>query len=215
MSTNTIFTQCDICGRDIHYGNAILEISRNVEQHDHEEETGLHGVTVIDADPLVTACGRCGNSLSDRKEIWKHLGKELDLPAPANASDAAQQTEAGLPQTCSCCGIELEIGTARVSLIRHIAQVEWSDERDDSELYVIDGEDILSFCAACGNKMSSHRLQRVLHELIDDLAVPERMEVLANQALLPGDGQAIYERKSALLQRALVQADIMDRSEGV
>jgi hypothetical protein len=48
MCTNNIFTQCDVCGRDIRNGNAVLEISRNVEQHDYEEENCLHRVTVID-----------------------------------------------------------------------------------------------------------------------------------------------------------------------
>ncbi len=171
-----IYTRCDVCGRAIHYGNAVLEIERNVEQHDYEEETGLHTVTVIDAEPLATLCARCGNSLGDRKELWKHLSRILELPAPLTAADVAQQTETGLPETCGSCGMELAVGRARVSLVRMIGQMDWSEARQDGELYVIDGEDILSFCPDCGNRMSSLRLHQALHELLDDLAVPERME---------------------------------------
>jgi hypothetical protein len=177
MSTfNRIFTQCDVCDRDIFYGNALLELERNVEQYDYEEETGLHSVTVIDSDPLVTLCARCGNSMGDRKELWKHLTRILELPAPFTDADAAQQTEAGLPETCGRCGIELTVGRARVALVRLIGQMDWSDRLDDGELFVIDGEDIVSFCPDCGNRMSNCRLHQALHELLDDLAVPERME---------------------------------------
>ena len=104
------------------------------------------------------------------------LVQELGLPGPACDEDAAQQTESGLPETCGRCGMELEIGKARVSLVRLIGQMDWSVQLDDGELFVIDGEDILSFCPACGNKMSTHRLQQALQRIIDDLGVPERME---------------------------------------
>lgn len=171
-----VYTQCDNCGRDIYYGNAVLEIERNVEQHDYEEETGLHSVTVIDAEPLATLCAHCGNSMADRKEIWKHLVRILALPLPLTAADTAQQTEAGLPETCGCCGMELTVGRARVALVRLIGQMDWSEQRDDGELSVIDGEDILSFCPACGNKMSTSRLHQALQLIIGDLGVPERME---------------------------------------
>jgi hypothetical protein len=171
-----VYTQCDVCGRDIDYGNAVLEIQRNVEQHDYEEETGLQTVTVIDADPVVTLCARCANSLADRKELWKHLAKELEIPGPSSDEDAAQQTEAGLPETCGCCGMELLVGRARVALVRLIGQMDWSDQRDDGELFVMDAEDILSFCPDCGNRMSTRRLQQALQRVLDDLAVPERME---------------------------------------
>lgn len=171
-----VYTRCDICGREIRYGNAVLEIQRNVEQHYYEEDTGQPEVTVIDADPLVTLCAGCGNSMANRKELWKILVKELGLPGPACDEDTAQQTVSRLPETCGCCGVELEIGKARVSLVRLIGQMDWSEQRDDGELSVIDGEDILSFCPACGNKMSTRRLQQALQRIIDDLGVPERME---------------------------------------
>ena len=214
MSTNTIFTQCDVCGRDICYGNAVLEIERNVEQHDYEEETGLQSVTVVDSDPLVTICAHCGNSMADRKEIWKYLIKTLALPAPATSFDAAQQNEEGLPETCGCCGIELETGMTRVSLIRLIGQIDWSDELNNSELSIIDGEDVLSFCAVCGNKMSTNRLRQALHKLIDDVAVPERHEYGTPNPAVDDTEKLMFERKANLLQRALAQADEMDRKQG-
>ena len=173
---NSVFTQCDVCGRDIHYGNAILEIERNVEQHEFEEETDLHSVTVIDADPLVTLCARCGNSLADRREIWKYLVKKLGLPGPASEEDAAQQTEAGLPETCGCCVVEHGENRARVSIVRLIGQIDWSKKINDGEFSVIDGDDVLSFCHDCGNKMSARRLKQAFRELIDDMAAPERYE---------------------------------------
>ncbi len=175
-SFNRIYTQCDICGKDIHYGNAVLEIERNVEQHDYDEETGLQTVTVIDADSLATLCASCGNSMANRKELWKLLVQELELPGPACDDDAAQATESGLPETCDSCGMELTVGRARVALVQLIGQVDWSEQRDDSELSVIDGEDILSFCPECGNGMSSRRLDLAIHKVLDDLGAPERLE---------------------------------------
>jgi hypothetical protein len=171
-----VYTQCDICGRDIHYGNAVLEIQRNVEQHDYIEETGLRTGIIIDADPLLTSCASCGNSLSNSKKLRQLLEAKLELSAPDTNEDTAQQTEADLPESCNCCGKELKIGKARVSLVKLIGQMDWSDQRSDGELFVIDGEDVLSFCPDCGNKMSSYRLQQALKRILDDLGVPERME---------------------------------------
>jgi hypothetical protein len=173
---NRVYTQCDTCGKDIHYGNAVLEIQRNVEQHDYIEETGLRTGTVIDADPLLTSCASCGNNLSNSKKLHKLLMSKLGLTSPDNNEDAAQQMEADLPESCDCCGKELKIGRARVSLVKLIGQMDWSDQRGDGELFVIDGEDVLSFCPDCGNKMSSHRLQQALKKVLDDLTMPKRME---------------------------------------
>lgn len=80
MSTNnSTYTDCEVCGKDIRYGNAVLEIERNVEQHEFEEETDLHSVTVIDADPLVTLCARCGNSLhNDERDLYERKARLLE-----------------------------------------------------------------------------------------------------------------------------------------
>lgn len=201
---NSVFAQCDVCNRDIRYGNAILEIGRNVEQHDYEEETDLRSVTVIDSDPLVTLCACCGNSMADRKEIWKYLVSDLGLPGPANNEDSAQQTESGLPETCGCCGVELGDNRARVSVVRLIGQMDWSEKLNDGELSVIDGEDVLSFCPDCGNKMSTRRLKQAFQVLIEDMAAPERYENSVD------DDRILYERKARLLERALRCADEMD-----
>ncbi|MCE1227479.1 MAG: hypothetical protein LWW87_13525 [Geobacteraceae bacterium] len=171
-----VYTQCDICGRDIHYGNAVLEIQRNIEQHDFIEDTGLQSVTVIDADPLISSCARCGNRISYSKELRKQMVEKLELPAHDSNEEAAQQTSGNLPENCDCCGKELKIGRARVSLVKLIGQMDWSDQRGDGELFVIDGEDLLSFCPDCGNKMSSYRMQQALKRVLDDLAMPKRME---------------------------------------
>lgn len=171
-----VYTQCDICGRDIDYGNAVLEIQRNVEQHDYREETGQQTVTVIDADPLVTSCARCGNSIANSKKLWKLLVAELGLSDSVSDKDSEQLTETNLPETCGCCGKQLKIVRARVSLVKLIGQMDWSDARGDGELYVIDGEEIISFCPDCGNRMSTYRLQQALQRVLDALAMPKLME---------------------------------------
>lgn len=171
-----VYTQCDICGRDIDYGNAVLEIHRNVEQHDYKDESSLHTVTVIDTDPLLTACARCGNSIANRKKLCKLLLVELGLSDPVSNEDTIQQTEAGLSETCECCGDELKRDKTRVTLVKLIGQMDWSVTRGDGELFVIDGEDILSFCPDCGNRMNTYRLQQALQRVLDDLAVPKLIE---------------------------------------
>ncbi len=164
---NKIYSQCDICGRDISYGNAVLEIKRNVEQLDYDEERGLKSVTVIDADPLTTICARCGNSIVDCKELRKQMLKILSLPAITAAIDAAQQMKEGIQENCCCCGNELKTSAARVTLVRLIGQMDWSDKLHDGELFVIDGDDILTFCSACGNKMSVERLKTAVKKVLD------------------------------------------------
>ncbi len=58
-----VYTNCDWCGKDIEYGNAILTINRNIEQMDSTEEYPEGEVTVIESDSLLELCAQCGNKL--------------------------------------------------------------------------------------------------------------------------------------------------------
>lgn len=171
-----VYTQCNICGRDILYGNAILEIQRNVEQHNYVEETGLRIGTVTDAVLLLSSCASCGNYLSNSKKLRMLMVSKLGIPGSVSNEYKANHSEINLPDTCDCCGKELKIGKTRVSLAKLIGQMDWSDKCYDGELSVIDGDDILSFCKNCGKKMSSYRMQQALKMVLEDLVVPERTE---------------------------------------
>jgi predicted transcriptional regulator len=72
-------------------------------------------------------------------------------------------------------------------------------------------------CDVCGNKMSTP-----LHALIDDVAVPERMETEADHLpTIPVEltneerERRRYKRKARLLQLALEKADEMDKEQGL
>lgn len=228
-TNNHIYTECDICTCDIRYGNAVLEIHRNTELHSFEEGTGQHSIATIDSEPLVTLCASCGNYLANRKALRKHLLKELETPESITYTASDCQ-----PGTCGSCGVDLETSKERVSLVRLIAQIEWSDKLNDSELSVIDGEDVISFCVECAKKMSSHCLKKALHLLIDDI-VPEgmeRIEIPPNcvcggykfqpiyhpssvSAVTDVDRERLlYDKKAELLRRALIEADKMDKAQG-
>ncbi len=116
-----VFAQCDICRRDILYGNAVLEISRNVEQHEYDKDTNYRSATVIDSVPLSTICAYCANQLADRKDVLKLLASDLGLYTPPNAAFQFT-TESRL--TCNCCKADIDENKARVSLVLLLAQVE-------------------------------------------------------------------------------------------
>ena len=210
-----VYAQCDICDRDIRYGNAVLEISRNVEQYHNEEETEVRSATVIDTDSLAIICAHCGNYLANRKEILKHLAADLGLPTPPNTAENACP---GLPLTCNCCTSVLDENKTRVLLVRLVAQVEWNDELNDSELIVIDCEDVFSFCPSCGNKMSTRLMRKSVRGLLDEL-ISRRMVYSTTQLELERKKMAneeglkqLYEKKSSILHNALRKLDQEDEN---
>lgn len=60
---NDVFTNCDWCGKDIEYGNAVLTIDRNIQQMDSTDEYPEGIATVIESDSLLELCAQCGNKL--------------------------------------------------------------------------------------------------------------------------------------------------------
>lgn len=212
---NSVFVQCDVCGRNIFYGNAILEIARNVEQPYYEDFDSRKAVAVIESEPLIILCACCGNILSNRKEVWKYLASDLGLPVPANNEDNIRQPVSRLPETCSCCGVELVENRDRVSVVRLIGQIDWSEELYDDVLIVIDAEDVLSFCPDCVNKISTRRLKQAFDGLIDHLTEPDRYENFQSVSAVDDQERLLYKKKADLLQRALARADEMDKSQEV
>jgi hypothetical protein len=78
-------------------------------------------------------------------------------------------------------------------------------------------KNIFTHCAVCGNEMSTP-----LHALIDDAAVPERMETEAGHLptiLVELTNEELerrrYKRKAQLLQLAMEKADEMDKIQGL
>lgn len=58
-----VLAVCDWCGVPIYYGNAQVTVTRNVEQVDRTSEYPEGQVAVIQSDPLLALCARCGNRL--------------------------------------------------------------------------------------------------------------------------------------------------------
>ncbi|HPX61498.1 MAG TPA: hypothetical protein PLN25_07000 [Deltaproteobacteria bacterium] len=212
---NSVFVQCDVCGRNIYYGNAILEIARNVEQPHYEDFDSRKAVAVIESEPLITLCACCGNILADRKEVWKYLASNLGLPVPANNEDNTRQPGSSLPEICSCCGVEFGENRARVSVVRFIGQMDWSEELNEDELIVIDAEDVLSLCPDCDKIISPLRLKQAFDGLIDYLTMPGHDENYPSVSAVDDQEQLLYKKKVNLLQRALARADEMDHKQGV
>lgn len=59
---STKFTECSRCGKAINYGNAYVNILRNIEQADFDLASHQEEIEVIDSTEIITFCGSCGNS---------------------------------------------------------------------------------------------------------------------------------------------------------
>lgn len=57
------YSECDWCDTEIHFGNAAVVVTRNIEQIDKRAEQPDAVVTVIQSDTLLTLCADCGNQL--------------------------------------------------------------------------------------------------------------------------------------------------------
>jgi hypothetical protein len=56
-----IFTTCDLCAKEIHYGSAYVVIERNIEEAFHNVTSNKDETQIIDSEVLITLCGKCGN----------------------------------------------------------------------------------------------------------------------------------------------------------
>jgi hypothetical protein len=56
-----IFTTCDLCTKEIYYGNVYVAIQRNIEEAFHNVARNKDEAKVIDSEVLITLCARCGN----------------------------------------------------------------------------------------------------------------------------------------------------------
>lgn len=61
-----VFASCDWCGKSIHFGNALVNLARHVEQVDLGPDDRDCVMTVVDAESLLTLCAACGNRLDGR-----------------------------------------------------------------------------------------------------------------------------------------------------
>ena len=164
--TTEIFRQCSCCGSDIHFGNAIVQIERIVQQIDlNAEGTGLVA-DVIDSSVLATICYKCGNQNSMRWRLRKQMSPLLDLPLPDEIVIHPYRENYAEPDPCDCCECEIKIGNAQVELSLRIAQVDWSEEYDEGIQTTIYGESLFTFCAACGNRMSEECLDEAVRQVL-------------------------------------------------
>ena len=63
-----VFATCDGCGKPIYYGNACVEIIRNIQQVDRSDEYPNGIRAGIDSTPLATFCAERGNEVVVRTE---------------------------------------------------------------------------------------------------------------------------------------------------
>lgn len=52
---------CDICKKDIPFGNPYIAILYNIENYDRDHLSQQDMVNVISSDQTLTMCGNCGN----------------------------------------------------------------------------------------------------------------------------------------------------------
>lgn len=147
--------ECSTCSNLILPGNAYVYLPRMVEQH--ELVDGKEMVTVIDSDVLAIFCAECGNRHASARDWRKLLAEKLELDVPEERTYPEE--------ICDLCHCTLPNNRARVSLDLTIAQIDVKKEGWHIPIYA---EVILSFCPACGNKMSRERLAEVIDELLTD-----------------------------------------------
>jgi hypothetical protein len=149
--------ECCACAGTIRQGNACLEISRKVEQH--EVCGDKHFATVIDSDSFATFCASCGNHFSNANDWRRRLIDILGLKEDVATSK--------LTNVCDRCQCHLSAQSKRVSVELMISQLEYFPESNDGGGFIpIMAEDILIFCSSCGDNMSTDLLNRSIAKLI-------------------------------------------------
>jgi hypothetical protein len=151
--------ECSTCTNLIQAGNAFVDLSRKVEQH--ETHDGMNFVTVIDSDVLATFCAECGNRHANARTWRRKLLETLGLGEQDASGDGGE--------TCNMCHCCLPNGSARATIELMISQVVANAASDDGGGHIpIFAEDVLVFCPACGNKMSRDRLSDAVNELLEE-----------------------------------------------
>jgi hypothetical protein len=59
---NETSSECHLCGKEIKPGSAYVNITRNVEQVEHNIMENEFEIQVIDSIELIRLCGKCGNA---------------------------------------------------------------------------------------------------------------------------------------------------------
>jgi len=65
---------CDICNKDIPFGNPYIAVCYNIENYERDHVNQQDTVNVISPDQILTMCGKCGN-----KHQSEMAGKALEL----------------------------------------------------------------------------------------------------------------------------------------
>lgn len=163
------FTWCTACGKAISFGSALLELARHVARHDVRDSRDRPVATVLESTPLASLCAGCGNLMSDRKLVLAKLKEALGF-SPWSIAAEVEQPRDGTHYTCHMCGIALQFGSVHVSLERLIGQVDRDCDTGVDIITPIDGEEVISFCAECGEAMDVARLRKAVDWLLASLA---------------------------------------------
>lgn len=65
---------CDLCNKDIPFGNPYIAIVYNIENYDRDHINQQDIINVISSDQILTMCGKCGN-----RNHAEATGKVLEL----------------------------------------------------------------------------------------------------------------------------------------
>ena len=77
--------ECDRCGRTIRFGNAVVILSRNVEQIDITDEYPGGEAHVLDSQSLLQLCAECGSELD--AEVLTEMLRALLVEGPDDPTD--------------------------------------------------------------------------------------------------------------------------------
>jgi len=164
---------CNCCGNDIRYGSAIVQITRTVEQIDKNPSGKGLIIDVIDDVELANICFECGNKNFAPRRLRRQLAESLEIPEPKQIIEYHDYEILQVPEPCACCGCTIHAGNAQIDVGIMIAQIDWSEDYDDTLITPIYAESLFTFCAACGNRMSEFRLRTAIKELLVYAESPE------------------------------------------
>lgn len=165
-SDSDFFQYCACCGNELHYGNAYSEFARLVQQIDNNPDDDGLIATVIDSVPLTYICYSCSSINFNTHRLRRQLTELLDLPAPEPFVTEPSSDLAQTPDPCDRCGCQINPGNATVGLDIMIAQYDKPEGEDDGLITPIYTEELFTFCAACGNRMSEERLREAVDRVL-------------------------------------------------
>lgn len=77
--------KCDRCGKTIRFGNAVVILSRNVEQIDVTEEYPGGEAHVMDSQGLLQFCAECGSAMD--AEVLTDMLRAMLAEEPGEPAD--------------------------------------------------------------------------------------------------------------------------------